>query len=94
MVSRRRRRGIPPGRASGLAPRSMIIVFASLDLRPAFAQPNIRCATRRDDDEGEEFSGPLFCNLGKKMRAAGSRPSSSSQERLWETSNNPEAAQC
>jgi hypothetical protein len=28
MVSRRRRRGIPPGRASGLAPRSMIIVFA------------------------------------------------------------------
>ena len=28
MASRRRRRGIPPGRASGLAPRSMIIVFA------------------------------------------------------------------
>jgi hypothetical protein len=39
MVSRRRRRGIPPGSASGLAPRSMIIVFASLDLRPALSQP-------------------------------------------------------
>ena len=38
MVSRRHRRGIPPGGASGLAPRSMIIVIASLDLRLAFAQ--------------------------------------------------------
>jgi hypothetical protein len=36
----------------------MIIVFAPFDLR--LAQSNIQCAARRrEDDEGEEFSGPL-----------------------------------
>jgi hypothetical protein len=27
--------------------------------------PQLERSTRRDNDEGEEFSGPLFCNLGK-----------------------------
>ena len=54
MVSRRRRRGIPPGRASGLAPRSIIIVFAP-SLRVAATLGEQR---RREDDEGGEFPGP------------------------------------
>jgi hypothetical protein len=70
-VASRRRRRASMGRASGLAPRSMIIVFAPftrpLDQpRPlrlidglGLRNDNVGEGTRRDNDDGEEFPGSL-----------------------------------
>jgi len=57
MASRRRRRA-SPGRASGLAPRSMIIGFAPVHCALLCAQATLAEQRRREDDEGGEFPGP------------------------------------
>ena len=51
-------RRLGSGRASGLAPRSMIIVFAPSQCAIVFGNAEAgSSATRRDNDEGEEFPG-------------------------------------